>query len=532
MSKLKFKRIPEKIKTLVYLILLIQGIIYICFSFTLSLKISYSNASNGSIQLFYTDSQYEDKALMNYDTSTQWKDIIENEKSLLFKDIPISIDNLRVDIDGTNKISISEVTVYFKGIMIANLEAGTLQSLITVNNLDYILSNENLNFQCTGEDAYFTISGYKFFTYALWLIFNIITLLISTGISLVVYHKVIKLKYVNIELPLIVAPLYMSFFIELVNGNYWFISMEYKLINFFFLYMMCKFIYMVCYNITFATLLFNICATIWAVANYFVIQFRGKPILPTDIVAVNTALSVASGYSYYITIPMVITIIFTISYTFLTIGTKKNKVKHSSYIFIQAVIITIFSISITQSNSFSKMKTLFWDSDIKYCYKIQGSVASFIKYSAALKVRVPRGYSHSELERIWESVENESNSKNNKNPVAQNIIMVMNESFSDLRVLGNNYEEDVIPFYESLTKNTIKGDLYVSVRGGGTCNTEFEALTGNSMIFFPPGSYPFESYINREIDSLASYLRKKIMLRRVFIWRILIIGIVKKFILI
>ena len=136
MSKLKFKKIPEKIKTLVYLILLIQGIIYICFSFTLSLKISYSNASNGSIQLFYTDSQYEDKALMNYDTSTQWKDIIKNEKSLLFKDIPISIDNLRVDIDGTNKISISEITVYFKGIMIAKLEASTLQSLITVNNLD------------------------------------------------------------------------------------------------------------------------------------------------------------------------------------------------------------------------------------------------------------------------------------------------------------------------------------------------------------------------------------------------------------
>ena len=509
MSKLKFKKIPEKIKTLVYLILLIQGIIYICFSFTLSLKISYSNASNGSIQLFYTDSQYEDKALMNYDTSTQWKDIIKNEKSLLFKDITISIDNLRVDIDGTNKISISEITVYFKGIMIAKLEASTLQSLITVNNLDYILNNENLNFQCTGEDAYFTISSYKFFTYALWFIFNIITLLISTGISLIVYRKIIKQKYINIELPLIVAPLYMSFFIELINGNYWFISMEYKLINFFFLYMMCKFIYMGCYNITFETLLFNIVETVWAVANYFVIQFRGKPILPTDIVAVNTALSVASGYSYYITIPMVITITFTILYTFLTIGTEQNKVKHSSYFLIQLVIITILGISIIQSNSFSEMETLFWDSDIKYCYKIQGSVASFIKYSAALKVRVPKGYSHSELERIWESVENESNSKNNKNPVAQNIIMVMNESFSDLRVLGNKYEEDVIPFYESLTKNTIKGDLYVSVRGGGTCNTEFEALTGTSMIFFPPGSYPFESYINREIDSLASYLRKK-----------------------
>lgn len=63
--------------------------------------------------------------------------------------------------------------------------------------------------------------------------------------------------------------------------------------------------------------------------------------------------------------------------------------------------------------------------------------------------------------------------------------MIMNESFADFKKFEDELKNiDVMPFYNSLQKNTIKGNLYVSVRGGGTCNTEFESLTGNSLILF------------------------------------------------
>ena len=42
-----------------------------------------------------------------------------------------------------------------------------------------------------------------------------------------------------------------------------------------------------------------------------------------------------------------------------------------------------------------------------------------------------------------------------------NVIAVMNESFSDLSVLGDfKTNQDYMPFYHSLKKNTIKGNMY------------------------------------------------------------------------
>ena len=41
----------------------------------------------------------------------------------------------------------------------------------------------------------------------------------------------------------------------------------------------------------------------------------------------------------------------------------------------------------------------------------------------------------------------------------------------------------------------------VSVMGGGTANSEFEFLTGNSMAFIGTGKYPYQLYDLSESDS-------------------------------
>lgn len=88
-----------------------------------------------------------------------------------------------------------------------------------------------------------------------------------------------------------------------------------------------------------------------------------------------------------------------------------------------------------------------------------------------------------------------------------NIICIMNESFSDLAVLGNfTTNIPYMPFYNSLTENCIKGTLYVPVNGAGTSNTEFEFLTGCSTSFLPAGSNPYMSYIKNPIPSIVSTL--------------------------
>ncbi len=64
--------------------------------------------------------------------------------------------------------------------------------------------------------------------------------------------------------------------------------------------------------------------------------------------------------------------------------------------------------------------------------------------------------------------------------------------------MGSSTEEDGMPFIHSLEENTVKGSLLVSVAGGGTANTEYEFLTGNSLYMFPAGSCPMCSISPRQ----------------------------------
>ena len=90
---------------------------------------------------------------------------------------------------------------------------------------------------------------------------------------------------------------------------------------------------------------------------------------------------------------------------------------------------------------------------------------------------------------------------------APDIIVIMNETLADLRILGKfSTNKDYMPFLRNLTRNTIKGNLYMPVHGAGTSNSEFEFLTGNSMAFLPSGSNAYELYIKSKLPSLAQIL--------------------------
>lgn len=84
-----------------------------------------------------------------------------------------------------------------------------------------------------------------------------------------------------------------------------------------------------------------------------------------------------------------------------------------------------------------------------------------------------------------------------------NIIVIMNESLTDYSLLGETPFADPLPNIHSYEDNFFYGKLAVSVFGGGTCNTEYEFLTGNSMAFLPEGSMPYLQYVVDKENSLA-----------------------------
>ena len=87
----------------------------------------------------------------------------------------------------------------------------------------------------------------------------------------------------------------------------------------------------------------------------------------------------------------------------------------------------------------------------------------------------------------------------------------MDESYADLRRLGEHFQTniDVMPYFDSLQENTIRGFALSSVYGGGTANSEYEFLTGNSLAYLPAGCVAYQQYLPEDAYSMVSSLRDR-----------------------
>lgn len=278
-------------------------------------------------------------------------------------------------------------------------------------------------------------------------------------------------------------------------------------------------------------------ALIAGIPNYFVMNFRGNPILPWDLQSITTALSVSDNYNYEINYRFVISTVFLIlviicgflfrqktSRRFITRPRLGICAGCALFIFLTSAGMmnaTVTSKLLTPTNLFTQ-----WAS-----YRDNGFTVSFLQNLQYVHIPRPENYNADTLEQelqdflaSQEASDSQENfhAKGNSHtaltdPVnssakateSPHIIAIMNESFSDLAVLHDfDTNEDYMPYLHSLQKqdksNLITGNLFVSVVGGSTANTEFEFLTGNTMAFLPPGSIPYQQYIFDKVSSLAS----------------------------
>lgn len=93
-----------------------------------------------------------------------------------------------------------------------------------------------------------------------------------------------------------------------------------------------------------------------------------------------------------------------------------------------------------------------------------------------------------------------------------NIIIIMNESFFDInKVSSLDLSYNPISNFEEISKNYTSGSTISPMIGGGTCQPEFEMLTGNSVIFTNKFKVAFIDFFKRKynyFDSIAWTLRK------------------------
>lgn len=253
---------------------------------------------------------------------------------------------------------------------------------------------------------------------------------------------------------------------------------------------------------------------IWYIANYYVIKFRNKPIMPADLRAAGTAREVVGGYDLSPTLPMIVGIIAVLLYLAVMIvlwtrteRKEKKPLKKQLSLRIATLAVAVLLIIFGVNNpAFSALNEFQWDAKVLEGFHREGIVLTYVKSAISAHVAKPEGYSQAKVEEFLK--EYQAKTEPEKDAVhPTRIIMIMNEAFSDLRVVGLDEQIDVMPFIDSLKENTVQGSLFVSVLGGGTCNTEFEALTGNSLAFLGSGAYPYTENITKPLFSLASYFR-------------------------
>lgn len=261
----------------------------------------------------------------------------------------------------------------------------------------------------------------------------------------------------------------------------------------------------------YASVLTILTTYILGLANYFVWNFRGSPIVAADFVSIGTAKNVANQYSYTLGFDAVWSTVIAMVYMCLvmTVGTYRGlKIKKRILLLISTALLTTGTYTVFFHTSLMKdldITVSVWMPERDYAQN--GSALSYLLTWTYYVVEKPSGYSVEAVEELTKDYVSDS-SADDSSESKPNVIAIMNESFSDLAVDADiETTQDYMPFIHNLTENTVKGHLYVSVLGGNTANTEFEFLTGNSISFFPARSIPYNSYLKTKTGSLTWTLR-------------------------
>ena len=318
--------------------------------------------------------------------------------------------------------------------------------------------------------------------------------------------EIYKKIFILILIPILIY-LYCQFF---CNGKLIF-EPKRMLLNFIFIYFIIGFFYSFIGKVKISLIITSVVTGIVGIINHFITAFRGTPLVPWDLFSLNVALTVLPTFKFTVTKQAVLGFILFILTLIILIKVKLKSFKNGWIKKIYRVTacagIIAFTICFYLTNLISWFE-LNENWDPKEEYHNNGLVASLFKQSRNLIIHEPEGYDLESLTNLAKTIEVPiiENSDDYEIP---NVIAIMNESFAELSVVGDfKTNTEYLSYFNSLSENTIKGNLHVSIFGATTPNSEWEFLTSNSMAFVPKRTVPYQQYVLRKSYSLASIFKE------------------------
>ncbi len=264
--------------------------------------------------------------------------------------------------------------------------------------------------------------------------------------------------------------------------------------------------------------IFIVClSTVMALIFYYVYLTRGEPLQLIDIYSFATAMGVAGDYEFIMTRWIVVFVTATLCIIPFVMHWKDWAPAQT---FRKKILMRVGAVIFMIAAYFAYMG-LNWNGEAGITvnlwkphktYEKYGTNVGFFALAKFMKIKPPEGYSLQKVEQTadesrkeFETFDEEPLSSSEVQPV--NIIVIMNESWADYSICGDlNTNEEVMPYYHSMSENTIKGYNLVCITGGGTAKTEYEFLTGNSVKQYP-GRVPYVSWFTTDQYSMVSTLK-------------------------
>lgn len=323
-----------------------------------------------------------------------------------------------------------------------------------------------------------------------------LAMMMSGGIGIAVYLREKDVHMGHFEKAsngfwLLVLAYSIFFASELVGSNAENIAGMYTIGNIGIYFLILLFLYMMTRTVTGAFIFTAILGYVFSVANHFVQTFRGTPITPGDFLAAGTAKNVFLNYTYKTEWEMFVSLWFLavcFAVTKYFYGFKREPKQRVLFWMLPSVLL----LSVIIGGQFFKTQMDFWN--LNYNVEQYGIAMSFVSNIRQMHLEKPEGYSANDSETDFAEFVEEPGSDQGFHP---NVIAIMNESFSDLSVISSKLNnEEYLSHFNSLKGNIVKGHMLVYPIGGGTANTEYEFLTGNSMEFMI-GTIPYQQFINK-----------------------------------
>lgn len=294
-------------------------------------------------------------------------------------------------------------------------------------------------------------------------------------------------------------------YVEIITGNIISIQMEYWIRNLIIYYIAFIVLSLFLNKMEILFLAYTLFLVLCGLVQYFVTLFRGKVFMIQDIFAVKTAMAVADTYVFaipyhiFLSLAVCICCLYLLSNIKFVLFQRHGILKKAVFLVMWLCLI----LGVKEVSGVFIYPVTLWN--VAGDYAERGLIYTLLAEVQYIQHTEPENYSINTVKEIINGTEGIVEKQGGIVP--ENILIIMNETFSDLEYINTiSTDTELLPYMKSMQENVVKGYLSMPEFGGGTANSEYEVLTGNNLQFLTAGTSAYEMNVQSDEYGLASTL--------------------------